>query len=54
MILIKTLYNQLVLTSKYRAIADLHILQFTVTHALDSQSAPVVHYTGNGIKTVCN
>jgi hypothetical protein len=31
---INTLYNQLVLNKKYSAIADLHNLQFTVTHAL--------------------
>jgi hypothetical protein len=31
---INTLYNQLVLNKQYSAIADLHNLQFTVTHAL--------------------
>jgi hypothetical protein len=31
---IDTLYNQLVLNNQYSTIADLHNLQFTVTHAL--------------------
>jgi hypothetical protein len=32
---IDTVYIQLGTTSNYSAIADLHTLQFTVTHALD-------------------
>jgi hypothetical protein len=32
---VNLLHTQLVLTNKYRAIADLHNLQLTVTHALE-------------------
>jgi hypothetical protein len=32
--IIDTLYNKLKTTRNYSAIADLHTLQFTVTHAL--------------------
>jgi hypothetical protein len=41
---IDTLYIPLVTASNYSAIADLHTLQFTVTHALGSQSSLVVSW----------
>jgi hypothetical protein len=42
--LIDTLYTPLGTTLNYRAIAGLHTLQFTVTHALGSQSSLVVSW----------
>jgi hypothetical protein len=44
---IDTLFTQLGITLNYSAVADLHTLQFTVTHALGLKS-----YPGKGFITV--